>query len=220
MAMTATVLPTPAALAATVEATESVKLTPLDPLAAMEETLVAATVETLAAEGLAKASISPTLVMEVAEETTVAATQAMAAMEATTVVALAMAVMEVAQAMAVTANVQPTLNHGARTPGHLAMEEETKEDTAVDPVAQALAPAVATQAMAAMQATTAVALALAVMEVAQAMAVMAVALAMAVMAVALAMAVTANVQPTLNHGAQTPGHLVMEETLAATVEGH
>merc|ERR1719312_2423675 len=131
-------------------------------------------------------------------------------------VALAMAVMEVAQAMSVTANVQPTLNHGVRTPGHLAMEEETKEETkedtadfhqAVDPmaVAQALAPAVATQAMA-------------VMEVAQAMAVMAVALAMAVMAVALALAVTANVQPTLNHGVRTAGHPAMEETLAANVE--
>ena len=39
------------------------------------------------------------------------------------VVALAMAVMEVAQAMAVTANVQPTQNHGVRTLGHQAMEE-------------------------------------------------------------------------------------------------
>ena len=45
----ATVLSTPAAMAATAEATESVKLTLLDPLAAMEETLVAATVGTLAA---------------------------------------------------------------------------------------------------------------------------------------------------------------------------
>ena len=135
MAMTATVLSTPAAMAATAEATESVKLTPLDPLAVMEETLVAATVETLAAEGVAEASISPTLVMGVAEETTVeeqtkedtvdfhqavdpmAVAQALVAMEAT------LSVMEVAQAMAVTANVQPTQNHGVRTLGHQAMEE-------------------------------------------------------------------------------------------------
>merc|ERR1719312_1417533 len=122
-----------------------------------------------------------------------------------------MAVM--ALAMAVTANVQPTLNHGVRTAGHPAMEEtlaatveghqateETLAPTKEDHQATEETP-MATVNPLAMEA-------------------MALALAMPTMEEALAMAVTANVQPTLNHGVRTAGHPAMEETLAANVEGH